>query len=80
MSQFRASNLTSQIPIDAAIALEFLPKNRRFLLTLLSLWQPVGVVICTIIACVPALACASLMSQIRRHSAEQCGRDERGTH
>ena len=47
--------LTAQIPIDAAIALEFLPKNRRFLLTLLSLWQPVGVVVCTIIACVTRL-------------------------
>jgi MFS family permease len=36
--------LGGNIPIDATIALEFLPQNRRYLVPLLSLWQPVGVV------------------------------------
>jgi MFS family permease len=36
--------LGGNIPIDALIALEFLPQNRRNLVSLLSLWQPVGVV------------------------------------
>jgi MFS family permease len=36
--------LGGNIPIDATIALEFLPQNRRFLVSLLSMWQPVGVV------------------------------------
>lgn len=36
--------LGGNIPIDATIALEFLPQNRRSLVTLLSLWQPIGVV------------------------------------
>lgn len=36
--------LGGNIPIDATIAHEFLPQNRRNLVTLLSLWQPVGVV------------------------------------
>lgn len=33
------------IPIDATICLEFLPTNRRWLLALLSLFQPVGVLV-----------------------------------
>ncbi|KAL3467840.1 major facilitator superfamily domain-containing protein [Aspergillus heterothallicus] len=37
--------LGGNIPIDAAIALEFLPKNRRYLVALLSMWQPIGVVV-----------------------------------
>ncbi|KAF1979122.1 sugar transporter-like protein [Bimuria novae-zelandiae CBS 107.79] len=36
--------LGGNIPIDATIALEFLPQSRRNLVTLLSLWQPIGVV------------------------------------
>lgn len=42
--------LGGNIPIDATIALEFLPQNRRFLVALLSLWQPVGVVVASAIA------------------------------
>ena len=34
--------LGGNIPIDATIALEFLPQNRRNLVSLLSLWQPIG--------------------------------------
>ena len=36
--------LGGNIPIDATIALEYLPQNRRNLVALLSLWQPIGVV------------------------------------
>jgi MFS family permease len=36
--------LGGNIPIDATIALEFLPQSRRFLVSLLSVWQPIGVV------------------------------------
>jgi MFS family permease len=42
--------LGGNIPIDATIALEFLPQNRRFLVALLSLWQPIGVVVASLIA------------------------------
>ncbi|KAI4836956.1 MFS general substrate transporter [Aureobasidium sp. EXF-8845] len=41
--------LGGNIPIDATIALEFLPQNRRFLVALLSLWQPIGVVVASAI-------------------------------
>ncbi|CED85516.1 mfs general substrate transporter [Phaffia rhodozyma] len=33
------------IPLDSAIVLEFLPTNRRFLLAVLSTFQPIGVVV-----------------------------------
>ncbi|KAJ4287679.1 hypothetical protein N0V90_012382 [Kalmusia sp. IMI 367209] len=36
--------LGGNIPIDATIALEFLPQSRRSLVSLLSMWQPIGVV------------------------------------
>jgi MFS family permease len=36
--------------MDATIALEFLPQNRRALVSLLSMWQPIGVVVASAIA------------------------------
>ncbi|GAA6015868.1 hypothetical protein JCM11491_007218 [Sporobolomyces phaffii] len=47
------------IPIDATITLEFLPTNRRFLLCALSTFQPLGVVVSSLIAwgLVPRYAC-----------------------
>jgi MFS family permease len=42
--------LGGNIPIDATIALEFLPQNRRALVSLLSMWQPIGVVVASAIA------------------------------
>lgn len=42
--------LGGNIPIDATIALEFLPKNRRSLVALLSMWQPIGVIVASGIA------------------------------
>ncbi|GAA5909478.1 uncharacterized protein JCM6883_003959 [Sporobolomyces salmoneus] len=47
------------IPIDATITLEFLPTNRRFLLCALSTFQPLGVVVSSLIAwgIVPKYAC-----------------------
>ncbi|GAA6001454.1 hypothetical protein JCM5350_000050, partial [Sporobolomyces pararoseus] len=49
------------IPIDATITLEFLPTNRRFLLCALSTFQPLGVVVSSLIAwgLVPKYACAT---------------------
>ncbi|KAH4020823.1 hypothetical protein HBI38_172210 [Parastagonospora nodorum] len=42
--------LGGNIPIDATIALEFLPQSRRFLVALLSMWQPIGVSVASGIA------------------------------
>lgn len=42
--------LGGNIPIDALIAHEFLPQNRRFLVFLLSMWQPIGVIVASAVA------------------------------
>ena len=42
--------LGGNIPIDATIALEFLPQSRRSLVSLLSLWQPIGVIVASAVA------------------------------
>ncbi|WVF66063.1 hypothetical protein IAT40_000801 [Kwoniella sp. CBS 6097] len=42
--------LGGNIPIDATIALEFLPQRRRYLVALLSMFQPIGVVVASAIA------------------------------
>jgi MFS family permease len=42
--------LGGNIPIDATITLEFLPQDRRNLVSLLSMWQPIGVVVASAIA------------------------------
>jgi MFS family permease len=49
------------IPIDATITLEILPTNRRFLLAMLSLFQPVGVLVASGIAYgfIPAYSCGA---------------------
>ncbi|PPJ51965.1 hypothetical protein CBER1_10089 [Cercospora berteroae] len=48
------------IPVDTTICLEFLPSNRRFLLALLSIFQPIGVVGTSAIAYafVPSHSCS----------------------
>ncbi|KAF2214476.1 hypothetical protein CERZMDRAFT_57776 [Cercospora zeae-maydis SCOH1-5] len=48
------------IPVDTTICLEFLPSNRRFLLALLSIFQPIGVVGTSAIAFafVPSHSCS----------------------
>lgn len=49
------------IPIDATITLEFLPKNRRFLVAALSTFQPIGVVVASVISfgLIPSHSCAT---------------------
>ncbi|KAG9206449.1 hypothetical protein G6514_003280 [Epicoccum nigrum] len=42
--------LGGNIPIDATIALEFLPQKRRYFVALLSMWQPLGVVFASAVA------------------------------
>ena len=49
------------IPIDATITMEFLPKKNRYLLASLSTFQPIGVVVCCFVAfgLIPAFSCDS---------------------
>ncbi|KAK5114836.1 hypothetical protein LTR62_001993 [Meristemomyces frigidus] len=50
VTAFVGFGIGGNIPIDTTICLEFIPQNRRFLLALLSIFQPIGVVICSAIA------------------------------
>ena len=59
LTAFVGFGVGGNIPIDTTICLEFLPQNRRFLLAVLSIFQPIGVVLCSGIAygLVPRYAC-----------------------
>ncbi|KAL8939538.1 MAG: hypothetical protein Q9216_003298 [Gyalolechia sp. 2 TL-2023] len=61
LTAFVGFGVGGNIPIDTTITLEFLPQNRRFLLALLSVFQPIGVVVCSGIAYgfVPKYACGT---------------------
>ncbi|KAE9967622.1 hypothetical protein BLS_006267 [Venturia inaequalis] len=50
LTAFVGFGVGGNIPIDTTICLEFIPQNRRFLLALLSIFQPIGVVLCSAIA------------------------------
>ncbi|MCJ1394821.1 hypothetical protein MMC18_007701 [Xylographa bjoerkii] len=45
LTAFVGFGVGGNIPIDTTICLEFIPQNRRFLLALLSIFQPLGVVV-----------------------------------
>lgn len=63
------------IPIDTTITLEFIPQDRRYLLPLLSVFQPVGVVICSALAYawIPSFSCNVGLKSCRHVSAgEAC--------
>jgi len=61
LTAFNGFGIGGNIPIDTTICLEFLPQNRRFLLALLSIFQPLGVVVCSGIAYgfIPKYSCAT---------------------
>ncbi|KAL8729888.1 MAG: hypothetical protein Q9166_004445 [cf. Caloplaca sp. 2 TL-2023] len=61
LTAFVGFGVGGNIPIDTTITLEFLPQNRRFLLALLSIFQPIGVVVSSGIAYgfVPKYACGT---------------------
>ena len=59
LTAFVGFGVGGNIPIDTTIALEFMPQNRRRLLPLLSIFQPIGVVCTTAIAYgfIPSRSC-----------------------
>ncbi|TFK55265.1 MFS general substrate transporter [Heliocybe sulcata] len=58
---FTGFGIGGNIPIDASIVLEFIPQNRRYLLAALSVFQPLGVVVFSLIAwgLIPSFSCGS---------------------
>ncbi|CAK3786814.1 uncharacterized MFS-type transporter -like [Lecanosticta acicola] len=59
ITAFTGFGIGGNIPIDTTITLEFIPQNKRFMLALLSIFQPVGVVLTCAIAYgfVPTYSC-----------------------
>jgi len=53
------------IPVDTTITLEATPRDKRYLLPLLSIFQPIGVVICSVLAYgfVPNYSCSPNFSE-----------------
>lgn len=60
LTAFTGFGIGGNIPIDTTITLEFIPQNKRFLLALLSIFQPLGVIICSALAYayIPGNACS----------------------
>jgi MFS family permease len=65
LTAFTGFGVGGNIPIDTTITLEFTPQNRRYMLPLLSIFQPIGVVICSAIAYgfIPNYSCSPNFSE-----------------
>lgn len=65
LTAFVGFGVGGNIPIDTMITLEFTPRNRRYLLPLLSIFQPLGVVVCSAIAYgfIPNYSCSPNFSE-----------------
>lgn len=63
LGAFTGFGIGGNIPIDASIVLEFIPQNRRYLLAALSVFQPLGMVIFSLIAwgLIPTYSCSSAL-------------------
>ncbi|CDS00160.1 hypothetical protein [Sporisorium scitamineum] len=70
IAAFIGFGIGGNIPIDATITLEFLPTNRRFLVAALSLFQPLGVLVCSGISygLIPKYACESAATCTRKNN------------
>lgn len=61
ITAFVGFGIGGNIPIDTTICLEFIPQNRRFLLAILSVFQPLGVVVSSGLsyAFIPKFSCGN---------------------
>ncbi|KAI4153756.1 MAG: hypothetical protein LQ340_002111 [Diploschistes diacapsis] len=78
LTAFVGFGVGGNIPIDTTITLEFIPQRHRRLLPFLSVFQPVGVVICTAIAYgfIPQYSCDVKLPSclISKPGAPCCGK------
>ncbi|KFA56119.1 hypothetical protein S40293_00187 [Stachybotrys chartarum IBT 40293] len=81
LTAFIGVGVGGNIPIDTTITLEFIPSNRRFLLACLSMFQPIGVVICSAIALgfIPPYSCSPNFSELDRDPLPSCNNVSAGT-
>ncbi|KAI0424898.1 membrane transporter [Xylaria sp. FL1042] len=65
LTAFVGFGVGGNIPIDTTIMLEFIPQNMRFLLAIMSIFQPIGVVLCSAIAFgfIPTRSCSPNFSE-----------------
>ncbi|KAG6061880.1 hypothetical protein E4U17_006686 [Claviceps sp. LM77 group G4] len=65
ITAFVGFGVGGNVPVDSAILLEFIPQNRRFLVACLSIFQPLGVVVCSAIAFgfIPVYSCSPNFSE-----------------
>ncbi|KAF2170409.1 hypothetical protein M409DRAFT_19231 [Zasmidium cellare ATCC 36951] len=65
VTAFTGFGIGGNIPIDTTICLECIPQDRRFMLALLSIFQPIGVVITSVLAYayIPNYSCSPNFSQ-----------------
>lgn len=65
LTAFVGFGVGGNIPIDTSITLEYIPQNKRFLLACLSVFQPLGVVLCSAIAFgfIPVYSCSPNWSE-----------------
>ncbi|KAF9870645.1 major facilitator superfamily transporter [Colletotrichum karsti] len=74
LTAFVGVGVGGNIPIDTTITLEFIPQNRRFLLACLSVFQPIGVIVCSAIAFgfIPVYSCSPNFSEIQKGPLKSC--------
>lgn len=67
LTAFVGFGIGGNIPIDTTIVLEITPQNKRFLLPLLSIFQPIGVVLCCAFSYgfIPRNSCAPELKSCR---------------
>lgn len=65
LAAFTGFGVGGNIPIDTTITLEHTPQSKRYLLPLLSVFQPIGVVICSVLAYgfIPTYSCSPNFSE-----------------
>ena len=76
LTAFIGIGIGGNIPIDTTITLECLPQGRRWLLPTLSVFQPLGVVVCSALAygLVPGNACESSETCVGVPKGQDCCR------
>ncbi|CAA9964822.1 Membrane transporter [Pyrenophora teres f. maculata] len=74
LTAFTGFGVGGNIPIDTTITLEATPQSKRYLLPLLSIFQPIGVVICSVLAYgfIPNWSCSPNFSEGAR-ALPACG-------
>ncbi|TLD31297.1 hypothetical protein PspLS_01873 [Pyricularia sp. CBS 133598] len=74
LAAFVGIGVGGNVPIDTTICLELLPRGKRWLLPTLSVFQPLGVIVCSAIAYgfIPNYSCAPDLESCNNVSGQPC--------